>query len=101
MWKWARCTNRTGTFIFWKERVCFSQHQIGRLAVFTDSRPVKVKVKVKVLKVQMALHCHFKLLTELDCDVGVIDVVGLVFLGGYFGEGINSNDRPLWDSQVD
>ena len=49
----------------------------------------------------MALHCHFKLLTELDCDVGVIDVVGLVFLGGYFGEGINSNDRPLWDSQVD
>ena len=84
----ARCTSRSGTFIFWKGRVCFS-------AVFTDSR------LSKVLKVEMALHCHFKLLTKLDCDVGVIDVVGLVFLGGYFGEGINSNDRPLWDSQVD
>ena len=27
----------------------------------------------------MALHCHFKLLTKLDCDVGVIDVVGLLY----------------------
>jgi hypothetical protein len=29
----------------------------------------------QVLKVEMALHCHFKLLTKLDCDVGVIDVL--------------------------